>query len=97
MDPIDPLPHNYAAKRAFLLSIILFSIIVYDINCCAITFPHSIPVLIFPAKRTPNFISGRGSGGLVDLTLPILLYKSTFSSVNSFYSFKIHCNIAFNK
>jgi len=29
------------------------------------------------AKGVPNFISGGGSDGL-DLTLPILLYKSTF-------------------
>jgi len=48
------------------------------------------------AKGAPNFISGGGSEGL-DLTLPILMYKSTFSIVDSFYAFKIHCNVAFNK
>jgi len=34
-------------------------------------------------KENPNFISSEGSDGL-DLTLPILLYKSTFSIVDSF-------------
>jgi len=48
------------------------------------------------AKEDPNFISGGGSDGL-DLTLPILLYKTTFSIVDSFYVFKIYCNIALNK
>jgi len=43
-----------------------------------------------------NFISGRDSDAL-DLTLPILLYKSTFSIIDSFYIFKIHCYIVFNK
>jgi len=47
-------------------------------------------------EGAPNFISGGGSDNL-DLTLPIFLYKSTFSIVDSFYVFKIHCRIAFNK
>jgi len=47
------------------------------------------------AKGAPNLISGGGSDGL-DLTLPILLYKSTFPLLIHFV-FKIHCNIAFNK
>jgi len=42
IDPIDPPLHNNAAKKAFLLSIILFNKIVNYINCCAITFPQSI-------------------------------------------------------
>jgi len=43
------------------------------------------------AKRACNFICGGGSDGS-DLTLPILLYKNTFSIVDSFHVFKIHCN-----
>jgi len=48
------------------------------------------------AKGAPNFIYGEDSDAL-DLTLPILLYKRTFSIVDSFYVFKMQCNIAFNK
>jgi len=46
-------------------------------------------------EGAPNFISEGGSDGL-DLSLPILLYKSSFFIVDSFYSFKIYFNIAFN-
>jgi len=42
IDPIDQPLQNNAAKRSFLLIIILFSTIVNDINCCAITFPQII-------------------------------------------------------
>jgi len=56
IDPMDPPPHNNAAKRVFLLSIILFNIIVNDINCYAINFPQSIHDIYSPR-------SGEQGGG----------------------------------
>jgi len=52
IDPIDLLPHNNAAGRAFMLSIILFSTIVNDINFCAITFIQSIHEISLLSPRS---------------------------------------------